>query len=106
VLVTGAVQFEARVLYDPRYTLADYISRAGGYADNASRSRVSIIRADGERFAARGGRALAVRRVTPGSQILVPVEMPNERTDWGDVITKSVSLVTAAATLWIALSRL
>jgi protein involved in polysaccharide export with SLBB domain len=107
VLVTGAVQFEARVLYDPRYSLADYISRAGGYADNANRGRVSIIRADGERFAARGGRMWAqARRVTPGSQIFVPVESPDERTDWGDLITKSVSLITGAATLWIALSRL
>ena len=106
VLVTGAVQFEARVLYDPRFSLSDYISRAGGYADNASRSRVSIISADGERFAARGGRALMARRVTPGSQIFVPVKAPTEGTNWGEVITRGVSIITGAATLWIALSRL
>jgi hypothetical protein len=55
---------------------------------------------------ARGG-GRRQTRVTPGSVIVVPVRTEQgERINWGDVITKGVSVVASALTLLVALDRL
>jgi polysaccharide export outer membrane protein len=107
VLVTGAVNFSSRVLFDPRLTLFDYVSRSGGFAPAADRGRVSVQYPDGERYTVQ--RRLLVStapRVRPGSTIFVPTRPEGEKTNWGDIITRAVGLVSTAATLWIAIDRI
>lgn len=107
VLVTGAVNFETRVLYDPRMSLSDYVSRAGGYGPRANKGRVSVTHPDGERHTV--GRALFVRTspvVPPGSRIFVPQVPEGEGTDWGEVVVRGLSVLTSAVTLFIAVDRL
>jgi polysaccharide export outer membrane protein len=107
VLVQGAVNFSSRVLYDPRLTIFDYVSRSGGFAPNADRSRVSVQYPDGERYTVQRRLVLSsVPKVRPGSTIFVPARAESEKTDWGDIITRTVSVISTAVTLWIAIDRL
>lgn len=108
VRVTGAVLLESRVLYDRRSSMRDYIERAGGFADNANRRRVVVTYPSGERRVVR--RTLVFTRmptVEPGSTIFVPslsaAEM--EGVNWGEVISRSTAIMTAFATLYLALNR-
>jgi polysaccharide biosynthesis/export protein len=108
VLVMGAVTFETRALHQRGMSLGDYISRAGGYAPEANRGRVSVTHPDGERYTVR--RTLLFRSspaVPPGSIIYVPtLPADAQRTDWGDILTKSLSVMTSALTMWVAIDRL
>ncbi|MFL5542565.1 MAG: SLBB domain-containing protein [Longimicrobiaceae bacterium] len=107
VLVTGAVNFSSRVLYDPRLSIYDYVNRSGGFAPGADRGRVSVQYPDGERYAVQ--RRLLVStapRVRPGSTVFVPTQPEGEKTNWSEIVTRTVSLLTTAATLWIAIDRL
>lgn len=107
VLVTGAVNFSSRVLYDPRLSLFDYVSRAGGFTPNADRGRVSVEYPDGERYTVQRRLILStVPSVRPGSTIYVPSRSEAQKTDWGEIIARSVSVLTAAATLWIGIDRI
>jgi hypothetical protein len=36
----------------------------------------------------------------------VPTRPEGEKTNWGDIITRAVSVVSAAATMWIAIDRI
>ena len=108
VLVMGAVTFETRTLHQRGMELSDYISRAGGYAPNANRGRVSVTHPDGERHTVR--RALFARGappVPPGSTIFVPA-LPADapRTDWANILTTSLSILTTSLTMWLAIERL
>jgi protein involved in polysaccharide export with SLBB domain len=107
VLVTGAVNFESRVLFDPRLSLADYVSRAGGYAENAHKSRVSVRYPNGEIHSVQSALVFArVPQVRPGSVVIVPAKAPAERSDLTDRMTRIVSILPGAPTLWIAIDRL
>jgi protein involved in polysaccharide export with SLBB domain len=107
VLVTGAVNFSSRVLYDPRLTIFDYVSRSGGFAPSADRGRVSVQYPDGERYTVQRRLLISTApRVRPGSTIFVPAKPEGDKTDWGEIITRVVSLVSTAATLWIAIDRI
>jgi polysaccharide export outer membrane protein len=107
VLVIGAVNFSSRVLYDPRLTLFDYVSRSGGFAPAADRGRVSVQYPDGERYTVQRRLVVATApRVRPGSTIFVPTRPEGDKTNWGDIITRAVGLVSTAATLWIAIDRI
>jgi protein involved in polysaccharide export with SLBB domain len=107
VLVTGAVNFTSRVLYDPRLTLYDYVSRSGGFVSGADRGKVSVQYPDGERYTVQRRLFISTApRVRPGSTIFVPTRPEGEKTNWGDIITRAVSVVSAAATMWIAIDRI
>ena len=106
VLVQGAVAFESRVIYRTR-NLRDYLSEAGGTTSEADITRISVLYANGERATA--GRTLWWRSypdIEPASTIYVPSKVGGTGTDWGTVITRTVSVVSTLATLLIALNTL
>jgi polysaccharide biosynthesis/export protein len=108
VNVTGAVLLEAKVLYDERRSLVDYVNRAGGFAENANERRVVVTYPNGERHVM--SRTFGFRRmprVEPGSTIFVPTLSPREMEgiNWGQVITSTTAVMTAFATLYLALNR-
>lgn len=47
VLVSGEVLFPNAVAFDSKFTLEDYIARAGGYTQNARNSRIVVAHRDG-----------------------------------------------------------
>jgi protein involved in polysaccharide export with SLBB domain len=109
VAVQGAVVFDARVRYRSRLRLWDYIDQAGGPTGAADLSRVSIEYPNGERAIARR-RALwfdVNPTVEPGSTIFVPERPEGDvRTDWGDIINRTVGITTSVLTTLILIQRL
>jgi protein involved in polysaccharide export with SLBB domain len=108
VVVTGAVNFEARVLHRPGAGLSYYINQAGGYTDNAEKGGVTVAYKNGERSAVSGfllfGRT---PRIEPGSEIFVPAQ-PEGRTgfNWDTFLTRALTILSTGATLIIAVSQL
>lgn len=109
VAVQGAVGMPTRVLYREGAGLGYYLDQAGGYAENADKSRTRVRYANGE-VRTRGGKFLffggGVPDPDPGSVITVPTE-PERGTGFrvGEFVGIFTSLVTATATIIIALSR-
>ena len=107
VLVTGAVAFETRALYEPGRSLDYYIAQAGGYLDTADEKRVSVTYPNGEREIMR--RFLLFRSapdVRPGSQINVPLEPPDAGFNWDRFLTQVLAVASTAATVMIATDRI
>jgi hypothetical protein len=102
------VTFETRVLHQRGMRLSDYISRAGGYGSNANRGRVSVTHPDGERYTVRRTGIFRSSPAVPAGSIIYVPPFPEDavRTDWGDILTKSLSVMTSALTMWIAIDRL
>ena len=103
VLVQGAVAFESRIIYRRGRNLKAYLSEAGGTLQEADVGRISVLYASGQR--ATMGRTLWWRSypdIEPGSTIYVPSKAVGAGTNWASVITASVSVVSALATLVIA----
>lgn len=65
VLVSGEVLFPNAIAFDTGLSLDDYISRAGGYTQNADNSRVVVAHRDGS-YSANGAEALRA-----GDEVLV-----------------------------------
>jgi protein involved in polysaccharide export with SLBB domain len=108
VVVAGAVNFESRVVYVPGRSIDYYINQAGGFLDSADRRRTTISYPNGERSAIRSslvsGRPSEVR---PGSQIYVPARPEGHAgTNWDQIITRSVGMLTGLATLLLAVQGL
>lgn len=108
VIVTGAVNFEARVLYVPGRDLDYYIRQAGGYADNADEKRASVQYANGQRESITeywfGRRS---PRIEPGSQIFVPAKPEQAQgPNWDQIVGRAAALLSATATILIAVTQL
>ena len=107
VLVEGAVAFESRIVYEEGLDLEDYLGRAGGALPEADMSRISVRYASGERATTKKRLWFnSYPDVGPGSTIIVPTEAPGEGTNWGMVLTTTVSVMSATATLILAIANL
>jgi protein involved in polysaccharide export with SLBB domain len=110
VLVTGAVTFESRVLFEAGKGLGHYLNRAGGVTDVADEGRITVTYMDGERRAMSRVLGLFTRapRIEPGSTIYVPAKPPDEREgiDWDAVLTRTTAILGTFATVIIAVDRL
>jgi protein involved in polysaccharide export with SLBB domain len=109
VLVRGAVGFDTRVRYADGAGLDYYIARAGGYADNADRGRVTVTQQNGERGVVRNRKFWVDSKPQPGagSTIFVPSkpESANGGVDWDSMLTRIIGVVSATATIMIAVDR-
>lgn len=98
VVVQGAVNSPAAVLYREGAGLDYYIANAGGYARNADRKHVNVRFANGE-GAVQENMLLFTRspRPGPGSVVNVPAEPPTQRDfldSLGDVAQVAASVLT------------
>lgn len=72
VMIQGEVNFPNTQVFNPRERLSDYIQRAGGFTRNADRSRIILLKANGEiipieerRIRSRG------YRIQPGDELII-----------------------------------
>lgn len=80
VKINGAVMMPNTVTYTKGYTVKDYISQAGGFANGAKRSKAFIIYMNGNIAEVRGtGKKL----IEPGCEIIVPVKDKSKADKWG-----------------------
>jgi protein involved in polysaccharide export with SLBB domain len=102
VRISGDVLFPTSVIYQNKFGLKDYISRAGGFTDNSRKARVYVLYPNGN--AGRTRHFLFVKsypKVTPGSEIIVPKRADTERRrlTTGEVIGITTALTSFAGVL-------
>jgi hypothetical protein len=95
------------VLFVPGKGADYYIDQAGGLARPADRRRATVTYANGQR-ATLGTNRLVSRspRVEPGSQIFVPAKDENAGPNWDLILTRSIGVMSALATVALAVSQL
>ncbi|MGH7505568.1 MAG: SLBB domain-containing protein, partial [Longimicrobiales bacterium] len=108
VIVTGQVNFEARVLHRPGAGMDYYVEQAGGYTDDADKERVTVTYQNGQRAAVGGFLFFDTSpRVEPGSAIFVPAEPATEQGfDWDQFLSRTLAVMSTAATVIIAVSQI
>ncbi len=101
VKVSGSVMNPIAMTFDKKYSMREYISRAGGYADIAKRSKSYVLYPNGT-TAAKKSWLSGSPRVTPGSEIIVPTK-PEKKEDntmkWVSVGSTVASLAISIATM-------
>ncbi len=101
VKVSGSVMNPIAMTYDKSYSMKEYISRAGGYADIAKRSKSYVLYPNGT-TAAKKSWLSGSPKVTPGSEIIVPAK-PEKKDDstmkWISIGSTVTSLAISIATL-------
>ncbi len=108
IRITGAVMYEGWVAYEPGKDLDYYIQQAGGYRGDADETRVAITGPDGRRQTVARGLLRGKPAPPAGSTIHVPELVAGQRTgmSWGDVLTRTVGIASALATLIFAVQQL
>lgn len=96
VSISGAVTSPNTITYIPKLKVRDYIEEAGGYSQNAKKSRAYIVYMNGHI-----NKAKRNSKVEPGSQIIVPVRQrnPNNLQNILGIATTSASLATMIASI-------
>lgn len=108
VRVQGAVNSPGSVLWQRGRSLGDYVSSAGGLANNADGSRASVRQANGEIQTRHGGFLFFGHREPtpgPGSVVTVPVEKEEIYHDRSGMFAAIASMIASTATIFIVLSR-
>lgn len=108
IRIAGAVYYAGHVAYRPGADLDYYIEQAGGYRADADRKGVSISGPDGRRQTVARGLLRSDPVPAPGSLIFVPEIAPGlerEGTNWGEVLARTAGIVSALATLLIAIGQ-
>jgi protein involved in polysaccharide export with SLBB domain len=92
VLVHGEVLFPNAVAHDGRFSVDDYIKRAGGYTQNADTSRIIIAHRDGS-----FDESSASYEIRAGDDILVLPKVDNKpRQFWKDIVQIIFQIALAA----------
>lgn len=96
VLVIGAVRTSASVLHELNANVEYYVERAGGFAREADRAEVHIVKADGSGVSGFS----RIRTIEPGDTIVVPPK-EEERYRWLPV-ARDIMQVTASTIISLA----
>ena len=98
IKVSGEVLFPTDVVFSKGQKLRYYIERAGGFTDNARRSKVYVLQPNG--VAAKTRHFLFIRtfpKIEPGCEILVPKK--SDKTNSRLTLSETVALTSAIASL-------
>ncbi|HEX7035952.1 MAG TPA: polysaccharide biosynthesis/export family protein [Pseudomonadales bacterium] len=95
LLISGEVLIPQAVVYTEDQRLRDYIERAGGFTERADRSRVLIVRRNGEVVPARGAELRA------GDEILVLPEAPVKNLQLASTLAQIVYQIAIATNVAI-----
>ena len=98
IKVSGEVLFPTDVVFSKGQKLRYYIERAGGFTDNARRSKVYVLQPNG--VAAKTRHFLFIRtfpKIEPGSEILVPKK--SDKTNSRLTLSETVALTSAIASM-------
>ena len=83
VSVSGEVQFPTSHLYEKGLGMNDYINRSGGYAQNADKDRIFVVKANGAVMTqgenAWFGKGIRAQSVQAGDVIVVPIDVKQTR---------------------------
>ncbi|MCS7180373.1 MAG: SLBB domain-containing protein [bacterium] len=72
VSIIGEVNNSTNVIYEPQFTINDYIQKTGGFTKDADRKNIFIVRVD-------GSSDKNIEKIEPGDTIVIPFEPRGER---------------------------
>ncbi|MGC9341486.1 MAG: SLBB domain-containing protein [Bacteroidales bacterium] len=107
VRLSGAVLNPVTVRYDDHYGFREYISRSGGFAEDARRNRSYVIYANGS--IDKTGHFLFFNnypKVEPGAEIVVPRRPPREKMSTQEVVGLTSTLTSLALVVVTLINRL
>ncbi len=97
VKISGSVLFPTEIPYNENYSLRDYISAAGGIAENGKRSKTYVVYANGKAAATRGFLFLKSKpEVKPGAEIIVPMKEERRKLSTTEFIGIASALASMA----------
>jgi protein involved in polysaccharide export with SLBB domain len=97
VRISGSVLFPTQIPYNKKYNLKDYVSSAGGVAENGKKNKIYVVYANGKASASHG--FLFFRSypdVKPGTEIIVPAKEEKRRLSTGEFIGIASALASLA----------
>jgi len=103
VKVTGAVGFPTSVVWESGLSLGDYVSRAGGYADQSDKWKTHVVYPN--------GMSKQIRKiwndpsVMAGSTVVVPVKKPSDGVGRLATLKEIASIIASVATVWLVIDR-
>jgi polysaccharide biosynthesis/export protein len=101
VLVLGSVRSSTSVLHAPGMSVDYYVNRVGGYAKEADKKEIHIVKADGSAVAGFSN----IRTVDPGDTVIVP-RSEDSKIRWLPAIRDGFGIVGSALTGVLSLAAL
>ena len=101
IQVSGEVMVPQALVYEPGYTLQDYIERVGGYTERADESKHMILRRNGEVIPVYGSGADV--KIQPGDEIVTLPEVPSKSVDIIRMVTDIMFKVASSAAVFVRL---
>lgn len=96
VRISGSVLFPTQIPYNKNYSLKDYISSAGGVAENGKKSKTYVVYANGKAAAIRGFIFKSYPDIKPGAEIIVPAKEAKQKLSTAEFIGIASALASLA----------
>ena len=100
VKISGEVMMPNTVFYNSSATIKDYINQAGGYGQNAKKSKAFIVYMNGTMAKVRGN---ASTQIEPGCEIIVPMR---RKVDGNRIWTQILGSSTTLASLGMMIASI
>jgi protein involved in polysaccharide export with SLBB domain len=102
VRVAGAILNPVGLVYEPYHRANYYIERAGGFSENANKSKVYVINSDGTTKVTKTFLLSSYPAVGPGSKIIVPAKDAKAKVEpsmWLAIASTFASIAVAIAAI-------
>jgi protein involved in polysaccharide export with SLBB domain len=103
IKISGSVLNPLALTYNKRNGVKEYISQAGGFSNNAKKSRLYVVYPNGSSASTKGLIIKRYPKVTPGSEIIIPSKPEHVGGDnamkWISIASMLSSLAVSVATV-------
>ena len=106
VKISGSVLFPTQIPFNKGYSVRDYISAAGGVAENGKRNKIYVVYANGKAATNRGFLFFKNKpSIKPGTEIIVPEKEERRKLSPTEFIGLSSALASLAGLVIAVLRR-
>ncbi len=106
VKISGSVLFPTQIPFNEKYGLRDYISSAGGVAENGKRNKIYVVYANGKAASTHGFLFFkSFPEVKPGAEVVVPAKEEKQKLTTTEFIGISSALASLAGVVIAILRR-
>jgi protein involved in polysaccharide export with SLBB domain len=99
VQVSGEVMVPQALIYEPDYTLKDYIDRVGGYTTHADKGKHMVMRRNGEVIPVFGN--FKGIQIQPGDEIVSLPAVPSKSVDVIRMMTDTIFKIASSAAIFV-----
>jgi protein involved in polysaccharide export with SLBB domain len=97
IRISGSVLFPTQIPYNEKYSLNDYISSAGGVAENGKKNKTYVVYANGSAATTRGFLFFKNRPdIKPGTEIVVPQKAEKRKISTAEFIGLASAIASLA----------